>query len=183
MTTTALAVIFVVPQARSQSAAPEDSLAAAAAVKETSVPDDAGPFAKGQKRFAFTAGYASGYGDDYLFIGAGAGVFIADGLDVGVDLESWFLGDPLIYKLSPEIRYTFWKPVRTKPYIGGFYRRTFVSDAPDVDSIGGRGGIYYISESGAIVGGGIVYERFLDCDNAFDSCDEFYPEVVFAFSF
>ncbi len=146
--------------------------------------DDAGPFAKGMKRFAFTGGYASGYGDDYLFLGAGAGVFVADGLDVGVDLEAWFLGHPTIYKLSPQIRYTYWKPLRTKPYLGAFYRRTFVTDAQDADSIGGRAGIYYIGDSGAILGGGVVYERFLDCDeNVFESCDEFYPEVVFALSF
>jgi hypothetical protein len=145
---------------------------------------DPGPFAKGMKRFAFTGGYASGYGDEYLFIGAGVGVFVADGLDVGADMEAWFLGQPTFYKLSPQIRYTYWKPLRTKPYVGAFYRRTFVTNGPDADSLGGRAGIYYIGESGAILGGGVVYERFLDCDeDIFESCDEFYPEVVFALSF
>jgi hypothetical protein len=144
---------------------------------------DPGPFAKGQKRFAFVGGYASAYGDDYLFIGAGAGVFVADGLDVGVDMEAWFLGQPTIYKLSPQIRYTYWKPIHTKPYVGAFYRRTFVVDFQDADSVGGRGGIYYEGDSGTIVGGGVVYERFLDCDNALGDCDELYPEFVFALSF
>lgn len=147
--------------------------------------DDPGPFAKGTKRFGLTGGYASGgYGDDYLFIGAGVAMFVADGLDLGVDMEAWFLGDPTIYKLSPQIRYTFWKPERFKPYVGAFYRRTFVTDNPDADSVGGRGGVYYMAESGAAVGVGFVYERYLDCeDDVFESCDEFYPEFMFAIAF
>jgi len=74
-------------------------------------------------------------------LGIGAGRFIANGLNIGLDLEAWMLGDPGILKISPNVNYVLSSPRRrTKPYVGGFWRRTMVEDAEDLSSIGGRAG-------------------------------------------
>jgi hypothetical protein len=131
-----------------------------------------------------SGGYSASGGEDYLFIGGGLAYFIKNGLDLGVDLEAWFLGDPTYYKVSPQLRYTVWQLERTKPYFGGFYRRTIVENFPDYDSYGGRAGVYRESASGSIIGAGVVYERLVDCgDGLYGDCDDFYPEFVFALSF
>jgi len=54
----------------------------------------------------------------------------------------------------------------------------------DLDSIGGRGGVYFIQEEKWLLGVGVVNESYLDCDDEIDSsCDEIYPEITFSFSF
>ena len=70
-----------------------------------------------------------------------------------------------------------------KPYIGTFYRHAFVFDRPDLDSVGGRAGLYLVPGR-VFVGAGLVYEHWLNCNNArYLDCDEVYPEAVIGFTF
>lgn len=146
---------------------------------------NAGMFSKGRKRVSVTGGWSHSLGEDYLLVGVGAGYFLANGLDVGVDFEGWFFGNPTVYKLSPRADYVMWKSPRMKPYVGGFFRRTFITGgAEDLNSLGGRAGVFYKGTRGGMVGAGAVYERYLNCDDTlYSSCDTFYPEIFFAVSF
>jgi hypothetical protein len=147
-------------------------------------PSNAGVFSRGQKRMSVVGGWGQSYNDDYLILGVGIGYFLMDGLEAGLDFESWLVGDPTIYKLSPQVRYTLWQVPRMKPYVGGFYRRTYVSDFDDLDSMGGRVGAFYSGRGRTMVGAGAVYERYMDCDESVvGSCDEIYPEFIFAMYF
>jgi hypothetical protein len=71
-----------------------------------------------------------------------------------------------------------------KPYVGGFYRRTDIDGLPDLDSVGGRAGIYIGAARNAYIGVGVVYENYLDCnETVYRSCDSTYAEVTFTFAF
>jgi len=143
------------------------------------------PFTKGTTRVSLTGGWGRSFDEDYLMLGIGAGRFIANGLNIGLDLEAWMFGDPGILKISPNVNYVLSSPRRrTKPYVGGFWRRTMVEDAEDLSSIGGRAGAYFKGAGPVMIGGGVVYEDYLDCDeNLYQSCSQVYPEFLISASF
>ncbi len=143
----------------------------------------AGPFAKGSKRLNIVGGAGSTLGQTYLILGVGFSYFIADGLSLGFSGEGWVLQDPTIWKISPDIRYTFWKMNKFKPYVGAFYRRTYMGgDFSDYNSWGGRAGVAY-RQGGSYVSLGVVYEEFIDVDSHFGDSNNIYPELSFWFSF
>ena len=145
----------------------------------------AGPFSRGSVRLTLLIGTGSTVSDSYLIVGGGPGYFIVDGLEIGLDYEAWIFGDPVMHRLSPETRYVFHMVPVIKPYVGVFYRHTFVTgEFDDYDQVGARGGLYYVPNGGGVyVGGGAVYDRLLDCDdNSFIDCDSVYPEIFFGIS-
>jgi hypothetical protein len=137
-----------------------------------------GPFAKGSVRITGLIGTGTAGSDQYLIAGIGAGYFIVKGLDLGLDYEAWLFGDPVFQRLSPGLRYIF-DLKAVKPYVGVFYRHTFVSDYDDFDQVGARAGVYIVPKGPMFIGAGAVYERLLDCnDSSFVDCDEVYPELT-----
>jgi hypothetical protein len=167
-------------------AAPAAAAPASAAPAKAAPAQNAGMFSQGQKRVTGVVGWGHTFGQDYLLVGVGVGYFIRNGLDVGVDFEGWFGGDPQLYKISPRFDYVLWKPQRIKPYVGGFYRYNFVggNKIDDTSSLGGRIGAFYKGSGRGMAGAGAVYERYLNCDESvFSSCDVVYPEVFVAVSF
>lgn len=143
------------------------------------------PFLRHRVRVTAVVGLGVTNTDDYLILGAGVGYFIVDGLEIGLDYEAWLIGSPVMNRISPETRYVFHMVKVVKPYVGAFYRHTFVSGFDDLDYIGARGGVYFAPPSGVFfAGGGIVYEHLLNCsDQLFVNCDEVYPEVFVGASF
>jgi hypothetical protein len=145
----------------------------------------AGPFSRGSVRLTLLVGTGSTVRENYLILGAGAGYFLADGLELGLDYEAWILASPVFHRLSPETKYIFHMIPVIKPYVGVFYRHTFVTSGyEDMDHVGARGGIFYVPKGGRMfVGGGAIYERLLDCeDTSLVDCDEVYPEIFFGVS-
>lgn len=141
----------------------------------------AGPFARGKVRGGIYGGAGSTLGNTYMILGGGLGYYLYDGLEVGADFEGWILQSPTIWKLSPQIRYTVWQLGALRPYVGAFWRRTWVGEPyDDFNSWGGRGGVVYAKGRG-FAGAGMVYERFED-DVAGDS-GIWYPEVSFSVYF
>jgi hypothetical protein len=145
----------------------------------------AGPFSKGSVRLTLLIGTGSSITDSYLIVGGGPGYFLVDGLEIGLDYEAWIFGDPVMHRLSPETKYILHMVPVIKPYVGIFYRHTFVTGGyEDMDHVGARGGLFYVPRGGGVyVGGGAVYERLLDCEsNALVDCDGVYPEIFFGVS-
>jgi hypothetical protein len=145
----------------------------------------AGPFAKGSIRLTLLAGWGSTATSDYLILGGGLGYFLVNGLEVGVDYEAWIFDQPVMHRVSPETKYVFHMVPVIKPYVGVFYRHTFVTQGyDDFDQVGARGGIFFVPRGGRMfVGGGAIYERLLDCEEtAILDCDEVYPEIFFGVS-
>jgi len=139
-------------------------------------------FSKGSTSIGIVAGSGSAFRDDYIILGVGIGYYVVNGLELGIDVQHWFSGDPGITKVSPQIRYVFNQPKTIKPYVGAFYRRTFIDNLDDVNSFGYRAGAYFSSKSGVYIGGGMVYERYQDCSQ-FTDCSNTYPEILLSVSF
>jgi hypothetical protein len=144
----------------------------------------AGAFSRGRMHFAVTAGSGSAFDESYFVLGIGASYYLVDGLSVGVHYESWSGADPDLSKLTGSLQYVFHQVQAAKPYLGGFYRRTDVSGLPDLDSVGGRAGVYIGAGRNAYLGLGVVYESYLDCnETVYRSCDSTYGEVTFTIAF
>jgi hypothetical protein len=144
-------------------------------------------FSKNSTSVAVVIGSGSAFNDNYTILGIGAGYYVTEGLELGIDLQRWFTGDPTITKISPQIRYVFTQPKVIKPYVGAFYRRTYFDDYngiefDDQDSFGYRAGAYFSTNNRVYIGGGVVYEKFKDCSE-FSDCSTTYPELLFSVSF
>ena len=144
-------------------------------------------FSKNSTSVGVVVGSGSAFNDNYFILGLGVGYYVVQGLELGIDLQHWFSGDPSITKLSPQIRYVFTQPKVIKPYVGAFYRRTYYGDykgidLEDQDSFGYRAGAYFTTNNRLYIGGGVVYEEFKDC-SAYTDCSTTYPEILFTVSF
>ena len=143
----------------------------------------AGPFSQGGQTISILAGAGSAFGDDYIILGGGYGYYVIDGLELGIDAQFWLSGDPSITKVSPQIRYVFTQPKTVKPYVGAFYRRTFIENLEDLDSVGYRAGLNFMGQGNFFFGAGFVYESYKDCtETVYTDCSDTYPEILFGFS-
>jgi hypothetical protein len=139
---------------------------------------------RGRTRLSLTGGWGQAFNQDYFVLGAGAGYFITQGWEAGVDGESWVGDSPKINKITPETRYIFQVAGDWFPYVGTFYRRTFYEDLKDADSIGGRFGAYMPVSERVYFGIGGVFERQLDCDTSvYSHCSVLYPEFAVTVGF
>jgi hypothetical protein len=142
------------------------------------------PFASGSMRASVVVGNGYAFDESYIIVGVGFGYFFATGLELGLDAEFWTSGDPGITKLSPAVRYVVPTKGAVRPYIGAFYRWTMIDNYDDLNSTGGRAGIYVVSGQGSYFGAGAVYEKYLSCDESvYRSCSDTYPEIIFAIAF
>ncbi|CAH0992368.1 hypothetical protein SIN8267_02487 [Sinobacterium norvegicum] len=144
-------------------------------------------FSKNSTSIGVALGSGSAFDDDYLILGVSAGYYLFNGLELGIDVQHWFSGDPSITKVSPKITYVFTQPDVIKPYLGMFYRRSFYGDyqgisIDDENSYGYRAGAYFNTDSRVNIGGGIVHEKYTDCSRFYD-CSTTYPELLFTVSF
>ena len=144
-------------------------------------------FSKDSTSISVVVGSGSAFNDNYLILGVGVGYYLVQGLELGIDAQYWMSGDPSITKITPKVTYVFTQPKVIKPYVGAFYRQTFYGDykgrsIDDQGSYGGRTGAYFSTSNGVYIGGGVVYEEYMDCDQLTD-CSSTYPELIFSLSF
>jgi hypothetical protein len=143
-----------------------------------------GLYGQGAKRVSVIAGAGRSFDEDYLILGVGFGYYVIDGLEFGLNWQSWLGGDPNINQLTPEITYVFRNRSNFDPYLGALYRRTFISGFDDLSAWGGRAGVNISTGMGSWIGIGAVFLQYLDCsDSIYSECSATYPEFSFAFSF
>jgi len=139
-------------------------------------------FSKGSTSVGIVAGTGRAFREDYIILGVGLGYYVVKGLELGIDVQHWFSGDPSITKVSPQIRYVFTQPKVIKPYVGAFFRRTFIDNLENENSFGYRAGAYFSGSNRVYIGGGIVYEEYTDCAQFVD-CSNTYPEILITVGF
>jgi len=144
----------------------------------------AGTFSQGRMHLVVTGGPGYAFDETYFVLGLGVSYYLVDGLSAGLSIESWLGSDPSLNKLTPSLQYVFYQFQLAKPYVGGFYRRTNIENLPDLDSVGGRAGVYFEAGRNLYIGIGVVYESYLDCKSSvYRKCDSTYGEVSFTVAF
>jgi hypothetical protein len=139
------------------------------------------PFDQGRFGLSAGAGSQTTFGKSYFAIGAGAGYFVLDGLELGLGAQFHWGDGPNILRTTPEIRYVV-QPLVGKfpliPYAAVFYSHWFIGQSnPDQDAIGTRGGLLYVSGS-VILGLGVAYERIVSSCST--NCNLVYPDLTIA---
>lgn len=157
---------------------------AATARADDPVPDEpqphlTTPFDRGKLSLGIYGGSQSTLGYHYFAIGGAFGYFVLDGVEVSLGGLEEFGDGPNISKLEPELRYVV-QPLVGKspviPYVGAFYNHWFIGGGmSDVDTVGGRGGLLYVSGQ-LVLGLGAVYERIVS-DCVMD-CSSVYPDFT-----
>jgi hypothetical protein len=143
----------------------------------------AAPFSKGSHALSVIVGSGTSFNDDYVILGGGYGYYVIDGLEIGIDAQTWLSGDPSITKISPQIKYVFTQPQAVKPYVGVFFRRTYIDGLDDLDSTGYRAGLYFMPQKNFYFGGGVAVENYSDCnESVYTDCSTTYPEILFSFA-
>jgi hypothetical protein len=142
------------------------------------------PFTAGGARLSVHFGGATAFDRTYSIFGIGAGYYVSDGIELGLDAETWSGNSPRIEQVSPQVRAVLQRTGLVKPYLGAFYRRTFIQGYRDTNTAGARVGAYFLTGGNAYVGAGLAQEVHLNCDRTiYTSCSETYPELFFAFVF
>ena len=119
-----------------------------------------------------------------MILGVGAGYYLMDGLELGLNLQSWLGGDPDINQITPELTYTLRNKSNFNPYVGALYRRTFISGQDDLSAYGARAGLYIPAGPKLFIGAGGVWLNYIDCDESeYRDCSDIYPELTFSYMF
>jgi hypothetical protein len=146
--------------------------------------DVAGVFRQGSTQVVASGGTGYAFNETYFVLGLGANYYVVDGLNVGLAVEWWSGSSPGVYKLTPSVQYVFHQMQTLKPYVGVFYRRTYVDGLADINSVGGRAGAYLQAGRNTYIGGGVVYERYVSCnESVYRSCSDTYPELSITLAF
>ncbi len=141
-------------------------------------------FREGSFRVSLLFGSGTAFRETYRILGAGAGYYLRDNIEAGLEVESWKGDGPALTRLSPQATYIIPLGRDARPYAGVFYRRTLVEGRDGLNDAGGRGGILFLFGRQAYLGVGMVHERHLACDRTvFESCSETYPELMAAIIF
>ncbi len=141
----------------------------------------AGVFEGGSKNLSLTVGSGTGFNSTYTIIGVTGSYFMVNGLAVGVGYRGWFGGTPTMNEIDLPLTYFMPLQREIRPYVGGLYRYTFVSDDySDYSTYGIRGGLSY-SEGNSYMAIGWVQEWY-SADNGAES-SRGYPEISAGISF
>ncbi len=141
------------------------------------------PFDRGKLGLSGGGGTQTNLGYRYFVVGIGVGYFVLDGLEVGLGALHQFGDGPSISQVSPSLRYVAQPLVGRSPlipYTGVFYRHWFIgSELADVDTVGARAGLLYVSGQ-LVLGLGVVVERTVSTCDA--DCVQVYPDFTISLS-
>ena len=136
------------------------------------------PFDRGKLGLSLAVGRQQAFDTSYIVAGAGVSYFVLDGLAVGLAAQHDFGNGPSIDLVSPSLRYVAQPLVGAWPlipYVGAFYDHEFVGGMPDLDGVGARAGLLYVSGR-AVLGLGIAVERTISTCAV--DCTTVYPDVT-----
>jgi len=140
--------------------------------------DVAGVFSQGRYALSVVGGTGYAFNESYFVFGVGASYYVIDGLSLGLNVQWWSGADPGIVKLTPSVEYVFYQLPSVKPYVGAFYRESYIDNFSNLASVGGRAGVFIPAGRNVHIGVGAAYEVYLNCDTStYSSCTDTYPEV------
>lgn len=141
-------------------------------------------FTSGQTRVSVSAGNTRAYNDNYFQIGLGAGYYVLDGLEIGLDASSWLGGETRIHEVMPSATYVFSGLEKFAPYAGAFYRHTSIENRDSVGAYGARGGVLLQQTPNLHVRAGVAVIRYRNCEQTMGAdCTDYFPELSAGFYF
>lgn len=146
--------------------------------------DKSNTFGQGTVQLSLMAGNGIAYDSNYFIIGAGVNYFLFNGVGVGLSYENWSGNSPHINQVTTSIQYVMLREHSVSPYVGMFYRNITISDQPNMNSEGARAGVYFSAGAHNVLGVGLAYESYLNCQpSVFGACNAAYPEISLIFGF
>ena len=139
-------------------------------------------FEQGSKNVGVNIGAGSNFGVNYTIIGINASYFVVDNLQAGLEYRGWFGSGPAINEISVPVTYIVPLNDKFRPYVGGFFRKTFLdsSQGDDYSVYGARVGVSMITSGNSYASFGWVQEYY---DNSYGDSSNGYPEVAVGLSF
>ncbi len=140
------------------------------------------PFKQGSKNVGFNIGAGSSFGVNYTILGINASYFVVDNLQAGLEYRGWLGDGPAINEISIPVTYIAPLHEKFRPYVGGFFRKTFLdsSQGNDYSVYGVRAGVSMITSGNSYASFGWVQEYY---DNSVGDSSNGYPEVAVGLSF
>lgn len=139
-------------------------------------------FERGNTSFGGVIGSGYSGNESYMILGVSADYFVLNGLSVGVGYQGWFGADPTQNQLTLSSNYYIPLNNKFRPYLGAFFRETFISGYEDRSSYGGRAGLAVTMSPNTYISAGWAYEEYTNCPR-FLECSSSYPEFVFSLAF
>lgn len=129
------------------------------------------PFGQASIDLGLILGISTGHETSFTF-GATGGYFVLNGLEPGLQIEvTVSSANPTVTSLLPFLRWIIWRSYPVSPYLKIQGGRWFISDYPDVSTLGGGGGlVFFFSSQAGLQVEGMVYRLFPDTACPNDSC-------------
>lgn len=141
-------------------------------------------FSQNSHYLSFNLGSSESLDKEYVNFGVGYRYFPMDGVDVGLDFDLLLGNNPIIYRVSPEVRYVFHKLKIFIPYVGGFYQYNYIVDLVNRGGFGVRAGFYTPLWPNTFVGYGLSWGELGQCDKSvYGECSTSQLELAFSLRF
>jgi hypothetical protein len=116
--------------------------------------------------------------------GVGYRYFPVNGIELGLDFDLLLGNDPIIYRVSPEIRYVFYPFKTFIPYVGTFYQYHYIVDLENKGGFGARVGFYTPVGANTYIGYGVSVGELQQCDKAvYGKCSSSQLEFSYSLRF
>ena len=141
-------------------------------------------FKKHTQHISFNLSFSDSLNKDYVGFGVGYRYFPFEGVDVGLDFDLLLGNEPIIYRVSPEIRYVFYTLQTFIPYVGGFYQYNYIVNIENKGGFGARAGFYTPLSDHTYIGYGLSAGELRQCEKAvYGKCTTVQAEFSFSLLF
>jgi hypothetical protein len=141
-------------------------------------------FVQNSQHVSFNLGVSDSLNKDYVGFGIGYRYFPADGVELGLDFDLLLGDDPIIYRVSPEVRYVFYSLNTFIPYVGVYYQYNYIVDMENKGGFGARAGFYTPLRANTYIGYGVSAGKLQQCDKTvYSDCSTTQIELSFSLKF
>ena len=141
-------------------------------------------FTQNSQHLSFNLGFSDSLNKDYVGFGVGYRYFPADGTELGLDFDLLLGNDPIIYRVSPEIRYVIHSFKTFIPYVGAFYQYHYIVNLENKGGFGARAGFYTPVGANTYIGYGVNVGELRQCDKAvYGKCSNRQLEFSYSLRF
>ncbi len=141
-------------------------------------------FMQNTQHLSFNLGFSDSLNKDYVGFGVGYRYFPLDGVELGLDFDLLLGNDPIIYRVSPEIRYVFYPMKTFIPYVGALYQYNYIVNFENKGGFGARAGFYTPFGDRTYIGYGLSVGELRQCEKSvYGDCSTIQAEFLLSLRF